>query len=113
MNIVDYAESQMDDFKTTKFNLVDSLILSQFVYIHFNEVVPWFMDKQTPVRIGDLLKAEHIPKMLNSVRDAKSNHRLLLALGMSPRFRDIRMCCYSDSLDATMQKQFAAVTLLT
>lgn len=112
MNIIDYAESQMEDFKTTPFNLVDSLILSQFVYIHFNVVVPELSDKQAPVRIGDLLKAEQIPKMLHNVRDAKSNHRLLLALGMSPRFRDIRMCCYSDSLDATMQKQFAAVTYL-
>ncbi len=31
---------------------------------------------------------------------------------MSPRFRDIRMCCYSDSLNITEQKQFAAVTYL-
>jgi len=40
MNIVDYAESQMENFKAKKFNLVDSLVLSQFVYIHFNDVVP-------------------------------------------------------------------------
>lgn len=112
MNIVDYAESQMDDFKITKFNLVDSLVLSQFVYIHFNEVVPGISENGEPVRIGDLLKAESIPKMLHNVRDPKSNHRLLLALGMSPRFRNIRMCCYSDSSNITLQKQFAAVTYL-
>lgn len=112
MNIVEYAESQMENFETVKFNLVDSLILSQFVYIHFNEVVPELEDNREPVRIGELLKAEHIPNMLHNVRDSKSNHRLLLALGMSPRFRDIRMCCYSDSLNITEQKQFAAVTYL-
>jgi len=112
MNIVDYAESQMENFKAKKFNLVDSLVLSQFVYIHFNDVVPGLSDNQEPVRIGELLKAEHIPHMLHNVRDPKSNHRLLLALGMSPRFRDIRMCCYSDSLNITEQKQFAAVTYL-
>lgn len=30
MNIVDYVESQMEDFKTATFNRVDSLVLSQF-----------------------------------------------------------------------------------
>lgn len=75
-------------------------------------MVPGLEDAEGPVRIGDLLKAEHIPHMLYNVRDPKSNHKLLLALGMSPRFRDICMCCYSDSLDITLQKQFAAVTYL-
>lgn len=112
MNIVDYVELQMEDFETTKFNLVDSLVLSQFVYIHFDDVVPGISDNQEPVRIGDLLEAECIPHMLHNVRDPKSNHRLLLALGMSPRFRNIQMCCYSDSLNITEQKQFAAVTYL-
>lgn len=112
MNIIDYVESQMEDFEDAKFNRVDSLVLSQFVYIHFNKVVPELADNQVPVRIGDLLKAEHIPHMLHNVRDSKSNHRLLLALGMSPRFRNIRMCCYFDSFNITEQKQFAAVTYL-
>lgn len=68
MNIVDYVESQMEDFETTKFNLVDSLVLSQFVYIHFNKVVLGLVDNQAPVRIGDLLKAENIPHMLHNER---------------------------------------------
>lgn len=112
MNIVDYVETQMEDFKTAQFNCVDSLVLSQFIYLHFNKVVPGLEDAEQPVRIGDLLKAEHIPHMIHHVRDPKSNHRLLLALGMSPRFRDIRMCFFSDSIDVTLQKQFAAVTFL-
>lgn len=112
MNIVDYAESQMDDFETIKFNMVDSLVLSQFVYIHFNKVVPDITDNHEPIRIADLLKAEYISHMLHNVRDPKNNHRLLLALGMSPRFRNIRMCFFSDSLNVNEQKQFAAVTYL-
>lgn len=44
MNIVDYTEAQMEDFETIKFNMIDSLVLSQFVYIHFNEVVPGIAD---------------------------------------------------------------------
>ncbi len=112
MNLVDYVETQMEDFKTTKFNLVDSLVLSQFVYLHFHKVVPEIAEEQEPVKIGEMLKAEHIPNMLHNVRDSESNRRLLLALGMSPRFRSILMCCYSDRFDITLQKQFAAVTYL-
>ena len=102
----------METFEAKRFNLVDSLVLSQFVYIHFNDIVPGLTDTQAPVRIGELLKAEHIPHMLHHVRDPKSNQRLLLALGMSPRYRNIRMCCYADSLNISEQKQFAAVTYL-
>lgn len=112
MNIVDYAETKMENFESTQFNQVDSLILSQCAYIYFNDVVPGIQENSEPVRIAELLKAENIPHMLHNVRDPKNNHRLLLALGMSPRFRDIRMCCYSDSLNITEQKQFAAVTYL-
>ncbi len=112
MNIVDYAETQMEPFESIRFNLIDSLILSQFAYVHFNDVVPGLTDRSAPVRVAELLKAEYIPKMLNNVRDSKKNRRLLLAIGMSPRFRNIRMCCYSDCLNVAEQKQFAAVTYL-
>ena len=58
MNIIDYAESQMADFKNVEFNQVDSLILSKFIYINFNKIVPMLEEPQTSVRIADLLKAE-------------------------------------------------------
>lgn len=112
MNIVNYAETKMERFESTHFNQVDSLILSQFAYVYFNNVVPGIQKYDESVCIAELLKAENIHQMLHNVRDPKNNHRLLLALGMSPRFRDIRMCCYSDSLNITEQKQFAAVTYL-
>jgi len=112
MNIIDYVETQMVGFENVQFNLVDSLVLSQFAYINFNGIVPGLSDYRTPVRIGDLLKAEYLPHMLHDVVDPKSNRRLLIALGMSPRFRNIRMCCYSDITSITEQKQFAAVTFL-
>ncbi|NLO09108.1 MAG: DUF2974 domain-containing protein [Clostridiales bacterium] len=112
MNIIDYVKSQMDDFDTTKFNLVDSLVLSQFAYINFNDVVPGIDAEQSHVRIADLLMAEHFKKMLHNVRYPKKNQKLLLALGMSPRFRNIRMCFFVDSLSIVEQKQFAAVTYL-
>lgn len=112
MNIINYVRSQMDDFKTSKFNLVDSLVLSQFSYINFKDVLPGITDDQSPVRIGDLLMAEHFKEMLLNVRYPNKNKKLLFALGMSPRFRNIRMCFFADSVSIEEEKQFAAVTYL-
>lgn len=112
MNIIDYVETNMENFTTLPFNHVDSLVLSQFAYIHFTELVPRIEEDKKPVQIAELLKAENIPIMLENVRVPKENHRLLVALCMSPRFRDIGMCCYSESMDMDEEKQFAAVTYL-
>lgn len=54
---------------------MDSLILSQFVYIHFNEVLSGLMDMQAPVKIGDLLKAEHIPSCWIMCEIQKYGHK--------------------------------------
>lgn len=73
MNIIDYVKTKMEDFNASGFNMVDSLVLSQFVYLNFDKVVPGFTDKQTPVRIADLLMAEHITGMIKNVRCPKKN----------------------------------------
>ncbi len=112
MNIIDYVETNMENFTTLPFNHVDSLVLSQFAYIHFTELVPRIEEDKEPVRIAELLKAENIPKMLEDVRVPKENHRLLVALCMSPRFRNISICCYSECISIDEEKQFAAVTYL-
>ncbi|NLY08707.1 MAG: DUF2974 domain-containing protein [Tissierellia bacterium] len=112
MNIIEYVESQMENFQEKPFNTVDSLVLSQLSYLNFSNIVPGFQDKRGTVKISELLKAEKIPAMLDNVRDPKSNHRLLIALGMSPRYRDIRLCYYEESLDIAEEKQFGAITCL-
>lgn len=112
MNLVEYAQTTMEDFSVRPFNAVDSLILSQMAYLKFREFVPGPGDPSASVRIAELLKAELIPRILDEVRDPEHNHQLLLALGMSPRYRDIRLACFSDQFDQAEQKQFAAVTCL-
>lgn len=112
MNIVEYAQTMMDDFAARDFSDVDSLVLSQLAYLQLHGVVPGLDDLQASVRIADLLKAELIPDLLHNVRDPEENHQLLLAVGMSPRFRDLRMCGFTDHFDQKEQKQFAAVTFL-
>ncbi len=112
MNIIDYVETNMDSFETLPFNQVDSLVLSQFIYINFAGFVPGLEEDREPIKISELLMAEHIPKMLDKVWAPDENYKLLLALGMSPRFRDIFMWNYSESIDITEEKQFTALTYL-
>lgn len=111
-NIIDYVEKEMRGFDALKFNLVDSLVLSQFAYVYFDQIIPGIDEDTAPVRIADLLRAENFAQMFQDVRNAKNNRQLLFALAASPRFRDVEMLYYVDSFDLVTEKQFSAVTYL-
>ncbi|MDD4803309.1 MAG: DUF2974 domain-containing protein [Syntrophomonas sp.] len=102
----------MVTFDVKWFNPVDSLVLSQFAYVDFKQLVPDIANAGIPVRIGDLLKAEMFSSMFNNIRDAESNRRLLFALAASPRFRNIKLNYYINRIDPQQEKQFSAVTYL-
>ncbi len=112
MNIIGYVETQLKKFDEVPFNQVDSLALSQFAYAIFKEVLPQGDLLNTKITLKDLLKAEYLPNMINITCDAKKNLKLLLALGMSPRFRDIKLVHCVDILDAEKEMQFAAITFI-
>jgi len=109
-NIIDYVKNELSSFQEKEFKAVDSLVLSQFCYADFERLVPGFSNEFAPVRIKDLLKAEHFNAMFKGVLDFKNNLNLLYALAASPRFRDIRMKFYVNKLDYKQEKQFSAVT---
>lgn len=112
MNIIEYAEKNMNRFDQADFNHVDSLLLSQLAYIYFGGVVATIKEEGDFLRIADLLQAEKMTDMLTDTRVPKENYELLLAMGMSPRFRDIKVGLYCEILDQVEQKQFAALTYL-
>ena len=111
-NIIDYAEKEMARMWLKSFNAVDSLVLSQFSYIHFDHLVPGLLEEAAPVRIGNVLKAEFFEPMLRDVRDADSTRKLLFAMAASPRFRDIQLGYYVDKVEPVLEKQFSALTFL-
>lgn len=93
--------------KDYPFHEVDALILSELVYIHFEEIVPKAGEE------GCITIREA------SARYAKSNSREMLyyrdkedlfdELAASPRFADMTLCNYVSTLDVEEQQQFAAI----
>lgn len=111
-NIVDYARTEFRSFDEKPFGPVDSLILSQLSYIHFEGVVPGFEPGAVPVRLADCNRAECFETMFHFVRDAPNSLRLLQAAAASPRFRNIRATMYISDFDPENDKQFSALTFL-
>lgn len=107
-NILDYVRTELDGFQTKPFNAVDSLVLSQFSYVHLEELVPRLHDHAHAVPFGALLKAERFASMFPGKDN--NNRDLLFALAASPRFRDMTLNYYVSTFDAHQEQQFAAVT---
>jgi hypothetical protein len=111
-NIIDYAAEESDNFQKKEFNAVDSLVLSQFAYLHFDGLVPGISDTAKPVSIAEIAHRENLDAVFHGVRDSDSNRRLLYALAGSPRFRDVKMTFYVNKIDFKAEKQFSAITYL-
>ena len=108
-NIISYAETAFDTFDRRDFCSVDSLILSWFTYLHIPNILYKSM-LQNGIRIADLFLAEYFDEIFSSVWSYSDNKQLLTALAANPRFRNIRIFNYIEQLDATAEKQFAAMT---
>lgn len=110
-NIIGYVESEMSDMAEKKFNAVDSLVLSQLSYVHFEEMVPGLSSSSKSVRIADLLRAEMFGSMFREFR-TNNTRSLLFAIAASPRYRDILVNYYVSKTDVKLEQQFSAVTFL-
>lgn len=111
-DVIGYVENEMRGFDENLFNCLDSLVLSQFSYLYFDNLVPGIEEEAPPVRIGDLYKAENFKSMFSDLFYTDKNRQLFSALAASPRFRDIKMNYYVNKLDYKSEKQFSAVTYI-
>lgn len=109
--IIEYVEQELHTLEEKPFNEVDSLVLSQLVYMQLGELVPP-LGRRGSIPLSALLKAEYFDTMLHHVRAPQQNMRLLVAACASPRFRDMRLCNYVDERNEAEEKQFVAVTFL-
>lgn len=93
--------------KDYPFNEVDALILSELVYIHFEDVVP------APGEEGCISIREANMRYVKSISREmlyyKDKEELFDELAASPRFADMPLCNYISTLDEKQQQQFAAM----
>lgn len=117
-NLLDYLDWRGDlTLAQSPFNEVDNLILSELSYVDFNGIVPG-PDRGEAVPLHRAAQAffARFPdgaKIDMGVLLPDEIPALLERLAGSPRFRDMRLRCFEDRLDAGKVQQFAALTVET
>lgn len=114
-NIIDYLKWRGDlSFGQTPFNDIDSLILSQIIYIPFEEIVPSVRSMRT------ITLKNAAEKFFDMYDETKSSLGALLPrelfdlfrlAGESVRFRDIRLSRYVNKINHKTEIQFCAMTI--
>jgi hypothetical protein len=110
-NIIDYVAGEREPFSSRAFTAVDSLVLSQLSYLHFDGIVPDSVHG-APVTIEEIAGRGTPDTLFRDVRDGESNRKLFAALAQSPRFQKTGLTFYVNRLNFEEEKQFSAVTCL-
>lgn len=109
--ILDYLKEYGDyTLEEKAFSEVDSLILSQFAYLKFDDLVPAPGDRKPMVNLQELLDHKDYDHLYADERYRKDNTALFLGLYHSKRFRDTMVWNYVNQIDLDTETQFSAVT---
>ena len=93
--------------KDHPFNEVDALILSELVYIHFENIVP-AVGQEGCITIKDA-GLRYQRSKTREMLYYKDKEDLFEELAMCPRFASMTLCNYVSTLDIEAQQQFAAM----
>lgn len=121
--LFDYVEHELATFNQKPFGPVDAAVLSQACMIDGAGVVPEpsalpsLIDRAVTllapdsrgVTFANLMRSELFEGMFTGLVP-DDIRRLLMALAVSPRYRDLRLCGYRSVFDGASRTQFAATT---
>lgn len=113
--IMDYVNWRGDlSFLEYPYNQVDYLILSNLSYVHFDDVIDYYL--QEPISLKDAfilyqqrnekLEEEQLKPIYNE------SHYLFEKVSQCPRYQNIKILSYVNELDDELIKQFSAITFL-
>lgn len=115
--ILDYITWRGDlSLKQHPLNEIDALIFSELSYIKMNGIVSGsFSRKGITLEQAahdffyapDILERSDTGLFINS-----SLIELLRVMGNAPRYKNMQLCGFAESLDTTHEKQFSAITIL-
>lgn len=89
------------------FNEIDALILSELVYIHFENIVPG-VEEDAAITIREA-NSKYEKSIEREMIFYKEKEIMFDALAFSPRFAEMTLCKYVNTLDIVAQQQFAAM----
>jgi len=111
-HIVSYIKRQKENtFKEEPFNEVDALVLSQFVYLKWDGIVPTISEKKEAVYLSDLAENLDFAHVFSDERYRKDNVELFEAMVESKRYGRMRMNYFSDIVSVLAETQFSAITV--
>lgn len=109
--ILDYLKEYGDyTLEEKAFNEVDSLVLCQFAYLKFDEIVPTVGEDKPAVSLYQLKYHENYDHLYTDERYREDNTALYLGMYHSDRFRNLLINNYVNLIDLDTETQFSAVT---
>lgn len=113
MTLVKYVKEYGDyTFVEKPMNDVDSLVLCQFSYLKFDNMVPGLNENKASISMAKLSSHAEYDKLFSDVRYEKENRALFEAMVASKRFGKMKMNCYINIIEDEWETQFAAITYL-
>lgn len=107
-NFLTYLKWRGDlNIKVSPFNEVDALILTELVYIHFEEIVPK-VGEDASITIREAA-SRYRKSTKREMLYYKDKEDLLDEVALCPRFADMTLSNYTSMLDIVEQEQFAAM----
>lgn len=108
--IIEYVTEYQYTFQERPFSSVDSLVLSQLVYLKMKGLVPGLDKKEEFLSFTDLMEEKKQKKLFRDKRYQKDNMALAYAVLDSKRYQNLELNYHMDIVDKTMEIQFSAVT---
>lgn len=109
--IIDYLEKYGNvSFREKPFNDVDSLVLCQFSYLKFDNLVPLPKQKQPFVDVKEIKSREGEGNLFADERYEKDNRALFEKILSGKRFGTVGLNYYVNEIDKEKDTQFSAVT---
>lgn len=111
-HIVSYVKRQKENtFAEVPFNEVDALVLSQFIYLKLDGMIPTTSEKKESVYLYEIANNLDYDKVFMDERYRKDNIELFEAMVDSRRFRRMQMNYFSDITSVLAETQFSAMTV--
>ncbi len=110
-NIIDYIHEYGNrEFDDLPFNEVDALILSQFSYFRWDNIIPDLLDDSEGIPLIKMAKKADPDHVYKKELYPLENEKLLNAMLETKRFREMVCNFYTTKTNEDVQIQFAAFT---